>query len=98
MMSPSIGCNCSVNCFCMPGSLPSESYVLPGIINSLLYKNNKFIMPGKTYDSLGREPGIQKLLTEQLQPIEGDIIIVASAIEDEKIAEFSAKSAALWTI
>ena len=65
---------------------------------TLLYKDNKFIMPGETYDSLDKEPCIQKILTEQLQPIEGDIIIVASAIEDEKIAEFSAKSAALWTI
>ena len=62
---------------------------------TLLYKNNKFIMPGKTYDSLNKEPAIQKLLTEQLQPIEGDVIIVASAIEDEKIAEFSAKSVTL---
>lgn len=67
---------------------------------TLLFKDNKFIMPNvsKTYDSLKNEPQIRRLLIEKLKPEEGDVIIIGSSHNDEKMAELAAKNAAILTI
>jgi hypothetical protein len=51
---------------------------------TLLFKDNKFVMPASSSDSLN--------------PREGDVIIIGSADSNEKTAELGAKNAALLTI
>ena len=67
---------------------------------TLIYKDHKFIMPGKEHDSLKKEPEIAKLLIEKLRLKEegDDIVVIGSDNHSEKIAEFAAKNAGLLTI
>ena len=65
---------------------------------TLLFKDNKFIMPVSDQDSLKKEPSIRQMLLERLKPREDDVIIIGSADTSEKIAELAAKNAALSTI
>jgi Domain of unknown function (DUF4443) len=67
---------------------------------TLLFKNNKFLIPSTNnyYDSLEKEPHTAKLLIEKLQPEDGDVIIIGSAVENVRIAELATKNAALLTI
>ena len=67
---------------------------------TLLFKDNKFVIPSTNnyYDSLEKEPHIAKLLIEKLQPEEGDVIIIGSAVKNVRVAELAAKNAALLTI
>ena len=65
---------------------------------TLLYKDNKFVMPVSSHDSLKKEPKVRKMLVEKLRPKEGDVVIIGSADSDEKKAELAAKNAALLTI
>jgi Domain of unknown function (DUF4443) len=65
---------------------------------TLLFKDNKLVIPGTSYDSLSKEPYTAKLLIEKLNPKDGDVIIIGSAVEDVRIAEFAAKNAAFLTL
>jgi len=65
---------------------------------TLLFKENKFVMPASSQDSLKKEQDIRKMLAEKLKPREGDVIIIGSADSNEKTAELAAKNAALLTI
>jgi hypothetical protein len=65
---------------------------------TLLFKDNKFIMPASSYDSLKKEQSVRKMLVEKLNPREGDVIIIGSADSNQKTAELAAKNAALLTI
>ncbi len=65
---------------------------------TLLFKDNKFIMPINAQDSMKKEPDIREMLIESLKPHEGDVIIIGSADKNEKVAELAAKNAALLTI
>jgi hypothetical protein len=66
---------------------------------TLIYKDHKFIMPGKEQNSLEKEPEIAKLLIEKLNPREKvDIVVIGSDDHSKKIAEFAAKNAGLVTI
>ena len=65
---------------------------------SLLFKHNRFVMPGTSDDPLTKEPNTARLLLEKLKPEEGDAIVIGSDMEDERRAEFAAKAAALTTI
>ena len=68
---------------------------------TLLYNNNKFIMPGaysNNKDSLQIEPTVASLLIDKLEPGDNDAIIIGSDNESLRIAEFAAKNAALFTI
>jgi hypothetical protein len=65
---------------------------------TLLFKDNKFIMPASSNDSLKKEQPVRKMLVEKLNPREGDVIIIGSADSNQKIAELAAKNAALLTI
>ena len=65
---------------------------------TLLFKENKFVIPGTNYNSLIKEPHIAKILIENLKPENEDVIIIGSAVEDIRTAELAAKNAALLTI
>ncbi len=67
---------------------------------TLLYKDNKFVMPGAYNDKdfLQRETYIANLLIDKLNPEENDVVIIGSDNKNLRIAEFAAKNAALVTI
>lgn len=65
---------------------------------TLLFKDNKFVMPANSNDSLKKEPLVRRMLVEKLNPREGDVIIIGSADSNEKTAELGAKNAALLTV
>ncbi len=65
---------------------------------TLLFKNGKFMMPATHYYSLKKEPQIQNLLIDKLDPEEEDLIIVGSDDKYMKTGELAAKSAALLTV
>ena len=65
---------------------------------TLLFKDNKFVMPANSDDSLKKEREVRRMLIEKLKPIEGDVIIIGSADNNGKTAELGAKNAALLTI
>jgi hypothetical protein len=65
---------------------------------TLLFRDNKFVMPTSSHDSLRKEVEIRKTLVEKLKPQEGDAIIIGSSDVDKITAELSAKNAALFTI
>ncbi len=65
---------------------------------TLLFKENKFVMPANNNDSLKKEQDVRRMLVERLNPKDGDVIIIGSADSDEKTAELGAKNAALLTI
>jgi hypothetical protein len=64
---------------------------------TLLFRDEKFVMPASSQDSLKKEPRVRRMLVEKLAPREGDLVIIGSA-DDEKTAELAAKNAALLTI
>jgi hypothetical protein len=65
---------------------------------TLLFKDNKFVMPVSSNDSLKKEREVRRMLVEKLNPRDGDVIIIGSADSNEKTAELGAKNAALLTI
>lgn len=65
---------------------------------TLLFRKGKFMMPTANIDSLRKEPQIYRLLIEELNPKDGDVVIIASSEKGRRIAELSAKSAALFTV
>jgi hypothetical protein len=65
---------------------------------TLLFKEDKFVMPASSQDSLKKEPKMRRMIIEQLKPEEGDVVIIGSADSNEKTAELAAKNAALLTI
>lgn len=64
---------------------------------TLIYQDQKFLMPDRNQDSLRKEPELRAEILEKLRPQEDDVIIIASA-DDKKSADLAAKSAALQTI
>jgi hypothetical protein len=65
---------------------------------TLLFKKGKFVIPVTNIDSLKKEPQVHRLLIKELSPEDGDAVIIASSDRDEKVAELSAKNAALLTV
>jgi hypothetical protein len=64
---------------------------------TLLFRDEKFVMPASSQDSLKKDPQVRRMMVEKLVPEEGDLVIIGSA-ENEKTAELAAKNAALLTI
>jgi len=64
---------------------------------TLLYEDERFLMPGQTQDSLKNEHCVRKLITQSLMPQNNDVIIIASA-EDKRTAELAVKYVALMTV
>ena len=65
---------------------------------TLLFRKGKFVIPITNMDSLKKEPQVRRLLIKELSPEDGDVVIIASSDRDEKVAELSAKNAALLTV
>jgi Asp-tRNA(Asn)/Glu-tRNA(Gln) amidotransferase B subunit len=65
---------------------------------TLLFKDNKFLIPLTNYDALRNENELAKLLIESLQPHEKDVIIIGTDDSSLKRAELAAKNAALVTV
>jgi hypothetical protein len=65
---------------------------------TLLFRKGKFVIPVTYIDSLKKEPQIHGLLIKELSPKDGDVVIIASSDRNEKVAELSAKNAALLTV
>ena len=64
---------------------------------TLLYQKNQFVFPGEETDCLEDDRNTRKKLFENLNPEEGDVIIISSS-DDPFVAEVSAKNSALWTL
>lgn len=64
---------------------------------TLIYKNNQFVFPGEETECLNEDPMTRKTIFENLNPSEGDVIIISSS-NDPFVAEVSAKNSALWTL
>lgn len=73
--------------------------ILYGAIGAttLLYKEDRFVFPNETVDCLANDPKTKTTLLDKLRPQNGDMIIIASAI-DPFVAEIAAKNSALWTL
>ena len=65
---------------------------------TLLFKDNKFLIPHTNYDALKDQDQLAKRLIEDLHPHERDVIIIGTDDSSNKRAEFAAKNAALITI
>src|ERR1044072_471221 len=65
---------------------------------TLLFKENKFLIPKIDYDALKDDHQLSEQLIENLHPQDGDVLIIGSDNRSKKKAEFAAKSAALVTI
>ncbi len=65
---------------------------------TLLFKDNKFLIPRINFDALKDEHQLSEQLIENLNPQDGDVLIIGSDNRSKKKAEFAAKSAALITI
>ena len=65
---------------------------------TLLFKENKFLIPQIDYDTLKDDHHLSEQLIENLHPQDGDVLIIGSDNRSKKKAEFAAKSAALVTI
>lgn len=65
---------------------------------TLIFNNGKFIIPGSSYNALKEEKNIERILKDELNPINDDIIIIASDNSSYIIAELASKAAALYTL
>jgi hypothetical protein len=65
---------------------------------TLLFKENKFLIPRIDYDALKDDHHLSEQLIKNLHPQDGDVLIIGSDNRSKKKAEFAAKSAALVTI
>jgi Mn-dependent DtxR family transcriptional regulator len=65
---------------------------------TLLFKDNKFLIPQTEFDSLKDEHQLSEQMIKNLHPQDGDVIIIGSDNYSKMKAEFAAKSAALITI
>ena len=65
---------------------------------TLVFKDGKFLIPGSGYNALKEEKGIERHLKNELNPINGDIIIIGSDDINYVTAELASKSAALYTL
>ncbi|HXX06396.1 MAG TPA: DUF4443 domain-containing protein [Candidatus Bathyarchaeia archaeon] len=76
-----------------------DSAIKSGAVGAttMIFKNERLVMPNTREDVLRSEPKIHSLIIQQFEPEENDVIIIGSS-EDRKTAEMAAKSAALHTI
>lgn len=65
---------------------------------TLLFKDNKFLIPKTNYDALKGEEELANQLIQILHPHEEDVIIIGTDDSSKRKAEFAAKTAALVTI
>lgn len=64
---------------------------------TIQYRENQFVFPKENIDCLANDPKTKKILMQNLQPNNGDLIIIASS-DDPFVSEIAAKNSALWTL
>ncbi|MGI0047279.1 MAG: DUF4443 domain-containing protein [Nitrosotalea sp.] len=64
---------------------------------TLVFRENNLFTSDKSYDLPIKDQKLTMIISEKLQPANGDVVIIASA-EDKKTADLAAKRAALETI
>jgi uncharacterized protein DUF4443/transcription factor-like protein len=64
---------------------------------TILFRKNKFIFPGEEVDCLGSDKKTKQILLEDLQPRDGDVIIIGTS-SDPFISEIAVKNSVLYTI
>jgi hypothetical protein len=64
---------------------------------TILFQENRFVFPRESKDCFSDDEKTKKYLLENLEPEEGDVIIISSS-DDQFVAEISAKNSALWTL
>ena len=64
---------------------------------TILFHKNKFVFPQEEVDCLQNDEKTRLTLLQNLNPSDGDVIIIATA-SDSFVAEISAKSSALFTL
>ena len=64
---------------------------------TILFQENRFVFPKEDKDCFSNDKKTKKYLLENLEPEDGDVIIVSSS-DDPFVAEISAKNSALWTL
>lgn len=64
---------------------------------TVVYKEDRFVFPNENIDCLLNDQKTRNLLMSQMNPKNGDMIIIASA-SDPFVAEIAAKNSALWTL
>jgi hypothetical protein len=64
---------------------------------TILFRKNKFIFPGEEVDCLQSDKKTKQILLEDLQPRDGDIIIIGTS-PNPFISEIAVKNSALYTI
>ncbi len=64
---------------------------------TILFQENRFVFPSESKDCFSDDEKTKKYLLENLEPEEGDVIIVSSS-DEQFVAEISAKNSALWTL
>lgn len=65
---------------------------------TLIYKEGKFLIPGSKFNALRGEKEIEKILKNNLKPINNDIILIGSDDLSYITAELASKAAALHTL
>ena len=65
---------------------------------TLLFNDDKFLVPKTNYNALAEESKIQKVLVKNLGPNDNDVVIIGSDNTNKQNAEIAAKNAALFTI
>ena len=64
---------------------------------TMLFHENKFVFPGNDNNCFHDDKKTEKFLINNMDPEEGDVIIISSS-NDSFVAEISAKNSALWTL
>jgi hypothetical protein len=64
---------------------------------TILFQENRFVFPKDDKDCFSNDERTKKHLLENLEPEDGDVVIVSSS-DDPFVAEISAKNSALWTL
>ncbi|MFY9301014.1 MAG: DUF4443 domain-containing protein [Candidatus Nitrosotenuis sp.] len=64
---------------------------------TLVCREGRFVFPNENIDCLADDETTRRTLLTKLQPENGDLIIIASAMEPF-VAEIAAKNSALWTL
>lgn len=64
---------------------------------TLAFEGGRFVFPNEVVDCLGEDPEARTALLDGLRPMDGDLVIIASA-DDPFVAEISAINSALRTL
>ena len=65
---------------------------------TILFREEKFVFPGEAKDCFYDDKKTKTFLVQNLEPEEGDVVIVSSSNDDAFVAEISAKNSALQTL